>query len=76
MVEIYDCRQREKIVTKRVGGDFELAVYDDKGNLITKYWLEMKRPYKKTFEELEKLMEEFKWHLKKQGRRRASSRLG
>lgn len=66
MVEIWDCRRREKIVTRQRGGDYELAILDEKGNVKMQCWFQMRGPYPRTFQRLEDLMKVFKWHLKRQ----------
>lgn len=66
MVEIWDCRRKERILTQRIGGDYEIAILDEKGVLKTRYWFEMKEPYGKSFKQIEKLMEEVKCQMKRQ----------
>lgn len=64
-VEINDCRRKEKLITKRVGGDYEIAILDEKGVLQNKYWFMLKDPYVKHFNKIEELMEEIKCQLKR-----------
>ena len=62
---IWDCRRKEKLITKRVGGDFEIRLVDCNGQ-INICWFEMKPPYKTHFKKLEALMEDFKCQMKRQ----------
>jgi hypothetical protein len=58
MIEIWDCRRKERLVLQRIGGDFEIAVLDEKGILKTKYWFEMKEPQKKNYQKIEDLFKQ------------------
>jgi len=66
MVEIWDCRRKEKLVTRRISGDFEIAILDENGNVKTKYWFQMKKPYDKTASMLEDLFKVIKSYLERQ----------
>ena len=58
-VRIWDCRRKEYLQFRRIGGDFEIAVFDSSGNLKTQYWFEMKKPANETYRKLENLVREF-----------------
>lgn len=66
MSVIWDCRRKERFVTSRKGGDYELAVLDKDGNVIAKYWFKMKKPNKKIAERLDRKFEEIKSLLERQ----------
>jgi len=65
MVDIWDCRHKEKLVTKRVGGDYEMRFIDPvTGGTLFVCWFQMKDGlhYKK----IDMLMEEIKCQMKRQ----------
>lgn len=49
---ILDCRHKEKLVLKRIGGDAALEVHDLEGHVKFMIWFQLKRPYKKRFTNL------------------------
>jgi len=59
LTKINDCRKKEVLSTKRVGGDFEIRVTSIDG-MEDAFWLEMKKPYKETAKKLEHKFEEIK----------------
>lgn len=64
-IEIFDCRRKEKLVTRRVGGDFEISVVED-GKVKTSYWFQLKKPAPKFAKKIEGLMKEIQSCLERQ----------
>ena len=67
MTKIFDCRRKEILITRRVGGDFELSFVDSQtGAKMYVAWFEMKKPWMKSCRELEALFDKMKIHLEDQ----------
>ena len=60
---IKDCRGRESLLVNRKGGDFELRFIDEDGKTEFTIWLEMRKPYKQTYEKIVKLFAMLETHL-------------
>jgi hypothetical protein len=52
VVSIIDCRHKERLVLKRIGGDAALEMQDLEGNVKSMMWFQLKHPYKKCFSAL------------------------
>lgn len=67
MVKIFDCRKREILETKRVGGDYELRFIDAQTNqTLHVSWFQLKKPSNKSSREVELLFDSIKKHLERQ----------
>ena len=51
-MEILDCRHKEKLVLKRIGGDAALEIHDLEGHVESMIWFRLKRPHKKHYADL------------------------
>jgi hypothetical protein len=60
---ITDCRGRESVLVSRKGGDFELRFTDENGKTEFVIWMEMRKPYKQTYEKIVKLFTDLENHL-------------
>jgi hypothetical protein len=64
---IWDCRKKDIMAIKRVGGDVEIAFFTiGSETSIFKEWFEMKKPYKKNYEKIVKLFNELQTLLERQ----------
>jgi hypothetical protein len=66
MVEIFDCRRKEKLSTRRVGGDFEVRITNLENGRIDAYWFQLKKPAKSSAERVEILFASIKKELERQ----------
>lgn len=67
MVEVWDCRRKEKMVTRKVGGDYELKFIDPATGL-DKYviWFQLKHSDIQSIRKVEGTLEAFKKLLERQ----------
>jgi len=61
-MKILDCRAKEVLEIKRIGGDI-LLEFRDKRGISFVFSIELKRPYNKHWKAIEKLVKEIKTHL-------------
>jgi len=55
---IYDCRGKEKVLVKRLGGDLVIKIVDENGKTVFESWFMLKKPSKANYARILK-------HLKK-----------
>ena len=67
MVKIYDCRKKEVLMVRRVGGDIEVKVLDiSTDRIVYDGWYEVKNHSKRNAEKILSLFEAMKNLMEKQ----------
>jgi len=53
LLEIFDCRRKERLFISKKGGDLEIRVEDLEGKVLYVGWFQMKQPWMRTYREIE-----------------------